>query len=460
MKNLNFKNRKVKSVLPLCLVLLSFSVICCNDEIKSDAEPIHPPKTDVESTFETFYPDSGGMGTKLIIKGTNFGTDTNYVRVTVNNLKAKVVRVNENILYAVVPARADTGYVRLYIKKGEEEQEYASDREFRYLFKSNVSTLIGKPRSLDNNEESTPRVDGPYQEALPRRPWQITTDKDGTIYWADEGRDQNKRGALRKASNGEVETIVYNSSGPYQSCNGLVFSLTQDTLFMPNRWVSGDVKNNTCVMYATRDANFINVKSLIEFPQASTNSVAIHPKTGELFFDHNSEGAVYRYNKEAPDKYEKMFNVRGSYNNMEMRLLFNPEGDVLYLILRAKHCIYKVSYDATTHTFGTPEPFVGEWFTSGYTNGEGLAARFNTPSTPCLDPEGNLLIPDKGNHCIRKVTPKGVVTLYAGKPGEGGHSDGLPDKAKFKNPEAVAFHKNTLYVADRENHCIRKVVIE
>ncbi|MBB4044431.1 hypothetical protein GGR06_002225 [Bacteroides reticulotermitis] len=460
MKNLTVKSRKVKLAFSLCSVLLSFLVICCNDEIKSNTESSYPPKSDLESTFETFYPDSGGMGTKLILRGTNLGTDTNYVRVTVNELKAKVVRVNDNILYAVVPARADTGYVRLYIKKGKEEVEYTSGKEFNYLFKSNVSTLIGKPRTLDSNEESTTRIDGPYQEALPRRPWQITTDKDGTIYWVDEGRDRNKRGALRKASRGEVETLVYNSSGPFQSCNGVTFSLTQDTLFMPNRWVSGDVQNNVCVMYSTRDANFINVKSLIEFSQASTNSVAIHPKTGELFFDHNGEGAVYKYNKEAPNRYEKMFNVRGSYNNMEMRLLFNLEGDVLYLVLRAKHCIYKVSYDATTHTFGTPEPFVGEWFTSGYDNGDGLAARFNTPSTPCLDPEGNLLIPDKGNHCIRKVTPKGVVTLYAGKPGEGGHSDGLPDKAKFKNPEAVTFYKNSLYVADRENHCIRQVVIE
>ncbi|GAE83182.1 IPT/TIG domain-containing protein [Bacteroides reticulotermitis] len=183
MKNLTVKSRKVKLAFSLCSVLLSFLVICCNDEIKSNTESSYPPKSDLESTFETFYPDSGGMGTKLILRGTNLGTDTNYVRVTVNELKAKVVRVNDNILYAVVPARADTGYVRLYIKKGKEEVEYTSGKEFNYLFKSNVSTLIGKPRTLDSNEESTTRIDGPYQEALPRRPWQITTDKDGTIYW-------------------------------------------------------------------------------------------------------------------------------------------------------------------------------------------------------------------------------------------------------------------------------------
>ena len=455
MKNFNLKH----IALPIFFTSLPFLTICCDDEIKRQVESFYPPKAGIESTFDTFYPDSGGLGTKLILKGTNLGTDTNYIRVTVNNLESKVIRVKDTILYAIVPARADTGFIRLYVRHGDKEVEYVSDKKFNYLFKSNVSTLIGQPRSL-GNEESTPRVDGPYSEALPRRPWQITTDRDGTIYWVDEGRDQNRRGALRKASNGEVETLVYNSSGPFQSCNGVVFSLTQDTLFMPNRWVSGDVKNDVSVMFSTRDANFVNVKSLIEIPQSSTNSVAIHPKTGELFFDHNGEGAVYKYDRTAPGKYRKMFNVRGDYNNMEMRLLFNEEGDILYLVLRAKHCVYKVSYDAVTGQFGTPEPFVGEWFTSGYENGKGLAALFNTPSTPCLDPEGNLLIPDKMNHCIRKVTPEGEVSLYAGQPGQSGHADGLPDKAMFNCPEAVTFYNNTLYVADRENHVIRQVVIE
>lgn len=90
---------------------------CCNDELKVDKETFFPPKADEESRFDIFYPDSGGFGTKLILKGYNFGTDTNYIKVTVNDKKAKVIRANDNIIYAIVPSRADTGYVRLYLKK-------------------------------------------------------------------------------------------------------------------------------------------------------------------------------------------------------------------------------------------------------------------------------------------------------------------------------------------------------
>lgn len=41
-----------------------------------------------------------------------------------------------------------------------------------------MSTLFGVPgKAAEDN-----RLDGPYAEALLRRPWQIVTDNDGTIY--------------------------------------------------------------------------------------------------------------------------------------------------------------------------------------------------------------------------------------------------------------------------------------
>ena len=51
-----------------------------------------------------------------------------------------------------------------------------------------------------------------------------------------------------------------------------------------------------------------------------------------------------------------MLVVREGYNDMEMRLLFNKTGDILYIIAR-KSTVYKVTYNAATHTFGIPELF-------------------------------------------------------------------------------------------------------
>ena len=69
MKNLKIKSRKARLIFPLCVVLLSLLTICCNDELKVDKETFFPPKADEESRFDIFYPDSGGFGTKLILKG-------------------------------------------------------------------------------------------------------------------------------------------------------------------------------------------------------------------------------------------------------------------------------------------------------------------------------------------------------------------------------------------------------
>ena len=53
--------------------------------------------------------------------------------------------------------------------------------------------------------------------------------------------------------------------------------------FIPNRWTGSDVKTDVNIVFSTRDANFVNTKALVTIPKAGTNSVAVHPKTGEVF---------------------------------------------------------------------------------------------------------------------------------------------------------------------------------
>src|ERR1700752_879289 len=49
----------------------------------------------------------------------------------------------------------------------------------------------------------------------------------------------------------------------------------------------------------------------------------------------------------------------------------------------------------------------------GYRDGKALTALFNFPKGIAYDSKGNLFIADMNNHCIRKLSPDGVVTTFA-----------------------------------------------
>jgi hypothetical protein len=198
---------------------------CADNDIAEERHVVYPPDANKESKFVSFSPDSGGVGTQLIIKGENLGTDTSYLRVTVNDKKAAIIGVRNDYIYAVVPARADTGLVKLYVGKGDNVKEFTSDKEFRYKFKRNVSTIAGQ-----NGNAS--RDDGEYDIATFRRPWALFHDNDDVIYEIDEGRGTNKDGALRKLYEGLVETLIQCSSGPFQSPTAAAFNVAQDTIYM------------------------------------------------------------------------------------------------------------------------------------------------------------------------------------------------------------------------------------
>jgi sugar lactone lactonase YvrE len=93
----------------------------------------------------------------------------------------------------------------------------------------------------------------------------------------------------------------------------------------------------------------------------------------------------------------------------------------------------------------------------GFADGQGAAARFDTPSGLAIDRQGVLYLADTGNNAIRRITPDGQVSTLAGD-GTAGRLDGPGQQARFNGPVAVAVDRDgRILVADTYNDAIRAI---
>ncbi|MES2328650.1 MAG: cadherin-like beta sandwich domain-containing protein [Bacteroidota bacterium] len=136
--------------------------------------------------------------------------------------------------------------------------------------------------------------------------------------------------------------------------------------------------------------------------------------------------------------------------NRPLGLAIDERGN-LYVADAGNNKIRKIS------TTGIVSTYAGSGTQSGSAdNSVPTLATFNAPSGLAIDVMGNVFVADQGNHKIRKITPTGVVTSFAGS--GTGTVDGVGTAASFKSPSGIAFDiAGNLFVADQGNHKIRKI---
>lgn len=130
------------------------------------------------------------------------------------------------------------------------------------------------------------------------------------------------------------------------------------------------------------------------------------------------------------------------------------DGTNLYVTDRDNHTIRQIVI-AT----GEITTLAGTAGSSGTTDATGAAARFNQPTGITTDGT-NLYVAEKINHTIRKIViATKVVTTLAGTAGTSGSADGTGILATFNEPYGITTDGTNLFVTDRNNHTIRQIVI-
>ncbi|RZI44137.1 hypothetical protein EGT07_01530 [Herbaspirillum sp. HC18] len=124
----------------------------------------------------------------------------------------------------------------------------------------------------------------------------------------------------------------------------------------------------------------------------------------------------------------------------------------LYVADTGSHTIRKIT------PAGAVTTLAGRAGVSGRTDGAAADARFNLPTDVAVDAAGNVYVADSGNVTVRKITPEGVVSTLAGGPCQSGIQDGVGTAACFSHPQGLTIDTaGNLFMTDSSDTSIRKI---
>ncbi len=145
------------------------------------------------------------------------------------------------------------------------------------------------------------------------------------------------------------------------------------------------------------------------------------------------------------------FVTSGSVTN-PTGMKFGPDGN-LYVADTDSHVIRRIT------PAGVVSIFAGTNGTSGSLDGDRLTnAMFNGPTDIAFDAATNLYVVDSGNHTIRIIDTNGTVSVFAGTTGTQGTNTGVGTAAEFDTPWGIVVDSQTnIFVTDSGSHTIRLI---
>lgn len=451
----------------ICLfIFVLFCLGCiysCKDKeiLDVDRDPNKP------TVFTDFSPKTGAVRTRLHIYGSNFGTDISKIHVYIGEREMTVIGSTGNHIYAMVPRQSGSGSVKVVID-GAPQVEYVFSESFEYVTTSTVGTLVGKVDELGNSSI----VDGTFEEAGFNYPsWALYEPVSNVLFVVEADR------SVRKVDIGArtVSTLITNGQAAFHAIQTASLSFDNDTLFIVDDNGQNN-KNQVAIAYTLRSENFRRVHPYIY--DRTSYSCAYHPVDKDMYFNTWWGGAIMKVlhdpvTGELTSK--ELFKVGGN-TNMKPNLFFHPTGNFAYILVNG--CVWKSTYNWQTKELGSPIVFAGSSTSTGDVDAIGTSARFQflyqgvfvkNPDYVGQPDEYDFYLCDINNHSVRKVTPTGEVSTFAGKGSpssdgsKAGYIDGdLRKEARFNNPSGIAYDetRKIFYITERTNRRIRTITTD
>lgn len=423
-------------------IVMMISASCKKNEVafKHDASsPI---------TIDEIIPAKGSGGTEILINGSNFTTDTSQIKVTLNGKPLKIIGVNGNQLMAVVPKKAGSGAISIIING----KTATSSTTFVYEFMRTVTTLAGSGVAGFANGQGTDASFNFSGESWYRCSG-IVVDDNLNVYVTDVGNH-----CIRKIDkDGKVTTFAGNpNNAGYADGKGtearfsIPYGLTIDHLgnlysVDPGNW---DIRK------ITPDGT----ASLYAWAGQEPWFVGYDKKTGNVFYASCvSPATVYMV---TPGGVSSPTATGLTYPSA---MAFDDAGN-MFVNVHGEQVIRRFT---SGNWVGSIVAGSGE---AGYFDGPAKSAKFSLPWGMTIDAANNLYVAGNGaagggygnpDQSIRFVDGASFeVNTFAGS-GNAGNVNAIGRTAAFSAPAGVAVDKNgTVYVLDRNNNSIRKIVSE
>ncbi|MNY10448.1 Serine/threonine-protein kinase PknD [compost metagenome] len=307
------------------------------------------------------------------------------------------------------------------------------------------------------------------------RPGGVTIDASGNLYVTDTYNH-----AIRKVTPAGVVTTLAGayptatagfqdgdgSSARFNTPVGIVLDASGSNLYVADslnhairkvRLSDGDTRT-LAGAYPTKATGFVNETGAAA--RFNTPRGLAIDATGNLYVADSSNHAIRMVTSAGVVTTHAGSGTSGFTDGATSSAKFNNPAGVamdatgnVYVADYLNHAIRKITAQSGVTTLAGSYPTVS----AGSVNGTGTGAKFNQPWSLATDTSGNLYVADKNNHLIRKVTPAGLVTTFAGA--NSGFVNGVGSVAAFSSPEAIVFDaaRGVFYVADAFNHAIRKI---
>jgi sugar lactone lactonase YvrE len=438
---------KTFKIITLLFITILSSCVKEDAEEEVTIEPVKPSNLAISS----IKPISGPKNTTVFITGTDFSPNLTSNKVTLNGLECSINSASQTTLNITIPRGAGTGNILVTVD-GKTQQGPVFTYE---VTPSVVTTLAGNGIGGF--------LDGTGTNSQFYNLQGITVDADGNLYIGDSS---NYR--IRKiTSQGTVSTLA--GSGT----NGYLDGIGSEAQFKYVVGVAVDTKGNVYVAdydnhrirkvtpsgavttFAGSGEGFADGDRLLDAKFKNPNMLAVDAG-GNVYVNDSGNFRIRRIDTAGKVTTLAGSGEQGYLDGIGTEAKFAaPYGiavdkkDFVYVCDRGADKIRKISPNGIVTTLAGSS--------TGYSDGTGSQAIFNNPRGVAVDSNGNVYVADTENHRIRKITPSGVVTTLAGS-GKADYGDGIGLEAKFNFPIGIAVDKNdNIYVDDHLNQRVRKI---